>query len=1116
MHTVYSKKALLVSIILLLLGCLSIKDASAQWTAPYANNWISYGKPYVKIGITKKGVHRIAVASLPKEFQVIAPEKLQLWRRGKQVSLLSASKTEILFYALPNDGASDSLLYRPMSSRLNPYFSLYSDEGAYFLTNADEAGKRAPVINQAPDSKLTVLPAHDEVITSLFQTDYSLSAESSNRADFFNSFFELGASRTGKFQAVATTLTNAFTLTGQTSDLGNAWVKLLVHGRSNNTRNIEVYIGKDAQSLRKVGLISNAGFSGSEYTFALAPGDVDDAKKGIFTLKSVSAEKYDGFSLAYFSIGYRQLLNMNTAKTKEFRLSAAEATSAWSRLRIEGVTAGSRVLAMADDDNPAILEGSYENLMVPRTIGKKQRILVTSEVTDVAASKMKAMTFIPFSPKNTNYIIVTSENLADGANAYATYRASVAGGAFRPLVVKITDIYNQFNYGEPSPLAIRKFMAYMLNEGGTDKNLFLIGKSTTRVERMKRELADEVPTVGYPGSDILLVDGLAGAPRDVPAVPVGRFAAITNQNVLDYLEKVKEYEDNSDGEYGWRKNVLHLNGGKNVGEITQLRDLLADLVPNVETGVMGGKVTPYVKQRAMAEVESVNITQNVNTGVGLITYFGHGSPILTDLDMGYITDAARGYNNRGKYPMMYFNGCGVGNIFSGRFNLNPPNPTASDRITLSLDWMLAPKRGAIAVIANSFESFVSPSSNYLQQLYAAMFVNEKTYHMPIGKIQLEVAKVIVSKANDRYNVANVHQSLLQGDPVLKLVTLDKPDYAVNPVDGLTLYSESPDKTIENSDSIKVGIVVSNLGKNVSGLTIPVEITYLSKANSVTRELLVKSFPLSDTLNVSFANTKNIESVRISVDPKKSIVELNEQNNITMFSFNWDAIKGESLVSAKDLIAPLLTVKINSQIPRQDQTFTPNPEILVTATDDRRFSPDTSLVDIFIKRCGTDSCDFNKVEYSKSNIELRSVDETSFELKLSTTDLVPGVYEMLVNVRDSSGNVSPATYRVKFKVAEQDPSGPEMIVSPNPALSYAKFEIRNVSRAEVKSVRYIIYNSLGTVVRDFQAGLISLSPDNVWYWTPNLERSGLYTYKVILAGESGNTVKTLTGKLVLLR
>lgn len=1115
MHTAYFKKIFLICVILFFVGGLKTSVVFGQWTAPYANSWISYGRPYVKIGVTKKGVHRIAIASLPKEFQVVAPEKLQLWRRGKQVSILNASKTEILFYALPNDGTIDSLLYRPMSSRLNPYFSLFSDEGAYFLTNGDEAGKRAAVVSQAPDSKLTTLASHEEISTTLFQTDYSLSAEVSNRPDFFNSYYEIGASRTGRYQPVGTTLTNAFTLTDQTDDLSKASIKLLVHGRSNNVRNIEVYVGKNAESLRKVGVISNGGFSGTTYAFQLQPSDVDEAKKGIFTLKSTSSEKYDGFSLAFYSITYRQLFNMNAAKTKEFRIPATDAAP-WNRVQLKGVTAGARILGLADEDSPVVIEGSPENLMVPRAAGKTQKILVTSEVTDVAAAKMKVVAFSAFNPKTTNYIIITSENLADGAAAYGAYRASAAGGGYKPLVVKITDIYNQFNYGEPSPVAIRKFMAYMLNEGGTDKNLFLIGKSITRVERMRRELPDEVPTVGYPGSDILLVDGMAGAPQDIPAVPVGRLSALTNQQVIDYLDKVKEYEDNSDGDYGWRKNVLHLNGGKNVGEITQLRDLLADLVPEVEAGMMGGKVTPFVKQRAMAEVEPVNITQNVNTGVGLITYFGHGSPVLTDLDMGYITDAARGYSNEGKYPMMYFNGCGVGNVFSGRFNLNPANPNSSDRITLSLDWLLARKRGAIALIANSFESFVTPSSTYLKQLYAAMFVDPKTYDLPIGEIQTEVAKSVIAQNKDKYNIANVHQSLLQGDPVLRLVTLNKPDYAVNAVDGVTLYAGRPDQTIEESDSIRLDVVVSNLGKNVAGLSIPVEVTYVSKAGAVTKQVAVKSFPLSETLKVSFANTKNIESIIVSVDPKKTVAELNEENNVATFAFNWDAIKGENLISAKDRVAPLLSVRINSQIPRQDQTFTPNPEILLSVKDNYRITADSALVDIFIKRCGTDSCDFQKVYYSKADIQLVPVDESSFEIKLTTTDLIPGVYELLVNARDSSGNVSPIAYRVRFNVAEQVAAEPELVVSPNPALSYAKFEIKNVSPAEIKSVRYIIYNSLGTVVRDFQSGPTALSSDNVWYWMPNLERSGLYTYKVLLSGASGNTVKSLTGKLVLLR
>ncbi|WP_157486753.1 hypothetical protein [Dyadobacter alkalitolerans] len=94
------------TMLLAIVALLMQHAVSAQWGPPFANGWIHYQKPYVKIGIVKKGIHRISLASLPKDFPTGSPDKLQLWRRGKQISILSANNKEVLFYALPNDGGS--------------------------------------------------------------------------------------------------------------------------------------------------------------------------------------------------------------------------------------------------------------------------------------------------------------------------------------------------------------------------------------------------------------------------------------------------------------------------------------------------------------------------------------------------------------------------------------------------------------------------------------------------------------------------------------------------------------------------------------------------------------------------------------------------------------------------------------------------------------------------------------------------------------------------------------------------------------------------------------------------------------------------------------------------
>lgn len=80
--------------------------------------------------MSKAGLYKV---TLPDAFKN-KPNFLHLYHRGEEVTLVSASNTEVEFYGVTNDGASDALLYRLPTTRKNPYFSIYSDQSTYFLT----------------------------------------------------------------------------------------------------------------------------------------------------------------------------------------------------------------------------------------------------------------------------------------------------------------------------------------------------------------------------------------------------------------------------------------------------------------------------------------------------------------------------------------------------------------------------------------------------------------------------------------------------------------------------------------------------------------------------------------------------------------------------------------------------------------------------------------------------------------------------------------------------------------------------------------------------------------------------------------------------------------------
>nr|WP_221394336.1 C25 family cysteine peptidase [Dyadobacter sp. NIV53] len=524
----------------------------AQWGYPYSNSWIDFSKPYVKIGITTSGLQKISFSSLPYDFPVNQPEKIQLFHLGKEVSILSTDNNEILFYAVPNDGATDSLLYRPMSSRLNPYSSIYSNRTAYFLTIGNLAGKRAVRVLTDKNSNLEPTKVHIQKYLQSNTQEYSHSTAIYIKPEFINSFFEHGASRTGVRLLGNKIIPFTIKLDSlQKNQTTQPSIKLLLHGRSNNSRAIEVYVGKDSLNLRKAGSVNIVDFIAQIFEFKIESTDIGANGALTFALKSTSTLPEERFSVGFYLVTYPQALILNSLESKIFNLPPINGSS--SRIQISDYQNTYKSYDITDANNPTILDGSLSDFTMPRQTGKQTIIFSSKKINIVESSQILKTTFYKINPADFNYVIITNETLKDAANRYADYRSSAEGGSYSPIVIKIKDIYDQFNYGEVSPVAIRRFIDYTMSDSNKDKYLLLFGKSITFVERMLPELSEDVPSVGYPGSDLLLVDGLAGFPVNVPAMPVGRISAVTEVQADNYLEKVKEYEGNVSGSFEWKR-----------------------------------------------------------------------------------------------------------------------------------------------------------------------------------------------------------------------------------------------------------------------------------------------------------------------------------------------------------------------------------------------------------------------------------------------------------------------------------------------------------------------------------------------------------------------------------
>ncbi|NOS92285.1 MAG: hypothetical protein HOP30_10215, partial [Cyclobacteriaceae bacterium] len=433
-------------------------------------------------------------------------------------------------------------------------------------------------------------------------------------------------------------------------------------------------------------------------------------------------------------------------------------------------------------------------------------------------------------------------------------------------------LYNQFNYGETSPLAIFEFMKYMVSNA-QPRYLFIIGKGRDinaysqyrRVPFAANESRDYVPSAGMPASDAAFTAGLSGTTYD-PKISTGRLPATTPEQVAAYLNKIIETESASVSAE-WKKRGLHLSGGIKPFELTLFKGYMDQFKSTAEGNYWGGQVQTLAKQEAN-KIQLLNVSDQINKGTNLVTFFGHSSPGTIDIDIGFATDPVMGYNNTGKYPVFLINGCNAGAFF-----LNGA--------IFGEDWVLASNKGARNFIAHTSFGLDNTLRAYTSLFYEVGFADSVFLRKGIGDVQKEVAiRYLNTYGAGSESGTQVQQMILLGDPAVKLFGTNKPDYTLEGTD-LSLVSLDGSPVTSLSAAFGVRIIRKNIGATGAS-KLPVRIIRtLPDGGIKTYDSTYANVLAQDTVLFKIqqeANSAGINQFSVIFDPLNSINETNELNN----------------------------------------------------------------------------------------------------------------------------------------------------------------------------------------------------------------------------------------------
>ncbi len=883
---------------------------------PYKNEWIDYSKTYYKFPVAAEGLYRISKSALTTaSLSDVNARDFQLWRDGEQQPIFTTEATGPLaadgyieFYGRPLDGKQDADLFPDPENHVYKDLSFFSDTAWYFLT-----------VNSASANLRFTNEVNSVGTTTLLPDSFFMHTSS---IDFFRGGFSYNYNY--GYGVAPEPLPSQLILRSSIWDQGEGFASTPFNKSSPmiiNMSSMQAFKNGPAMKLftSVVGAwIYNRNISVSMNDSVVYNVFVPGLQQRKQTISNIPLSRItnDAVAFKYTSdldswpersqanalyLTYPRSFSFGNNRVFAFNLSA---NTNGNHLRIGRFSPGAQPAILLDLTNykryTAVSKGSDSSLLAIAPSATDRKLVLANQadfLKQVSAATITPVQFVDYSKTENqgDYLIITSNllrnyNGTDQVEAYKNYRSSAAGGGFKAKVVDVEQLYDQYALGvRKNPLSIRRFIQYAAaNFAVKPKFVLLMGHAVDYLaDRYSgnyegRELLDAVPTWGSPASDNLLA--AANGLNPTPLVPIGRISVVNGKEIGDYLDKVKQYEDlASNGAYkpelkAWKKQAVQLVGGDDAFFATVLTNFENNYARIIADTLSGVQSKIFVKINNPNYAEAVkDLTDRINKGVGLISYFGHSSTSSIDFNLASPDDFT---NTDGKYPVFIANGCQAGNLFfisSGRLS--------NYGITISERFLLAPKKGAIAFLSNSDFGMY----NYLNIFTTEWMKNNARafYGKGLGIIEQNTVKnaINITGPSEFFNRSNTEQSVLHGDPAIALFKTDKPDYTVTD----SLVNITPLNASVAEDSLQIKVSFLNLGKAVNdSVWVDIKREFPDGSETTAGKFLLRKLKNKDSVSlripVKGIFDKGTNYIIATIDPTNQWEEMSESNNTARVPF----------------------------------------------------------------------------------------------------------------------------------------------------------------------------------------------------------------------------------------
>ena len=350
--------------------------------------------------------------------------------------------------------------------------------------------------------------------------------------------------------------------------------------------------------------------------------------------------------------------------------------------------------------------------------------------------------------RQADYLMITHESLQDALRPLADYHR---GQNLNVLVVDAQDIYDEFNHGIKSPVAIRDFVSHAWHrwQRPAPRMVLLAGDASWAREADTEESRDLVPTLqahvrgqlAASDNGLVAIDG-----NDWwPDLAVGRLPASTPQQMIEMVDRILQYSAGvPDGD--WRARATFIADSDPIFQ-TITRQLATEVIA---LDLNAQRIFPADNDREGAD-DQTRVVEAFDNGSALVHFLGHGGRFVwrtgpQDLrgatDLFGVENIESLASNR-RLPLVLSMTCS-----SGPFD----HPTAD---SIAEAFLRSQQRGAIGVLAASWRV---PAS----QRFSSLLINAL-----LEKGERIGEAILKAKREERRRTLVESYNLL-GDPAMML------------------------------------------------------------------------------------------------------------------------------------------------------------------------------------------------------------------------------------------------------------------------------------------------------------------------------------------------------------